>query len=155
MDASAPAPVVDRNLHHYSMQAFLNAIDLDSLSLSRRSASAARALRPEGGQSNISALDKDPMPGRNRKDTVILAFLSTLAAPVCLAQCRVSHKPEEARLVPSPNVSRVSRWHLSMRDTSRDRSDILTWAMILLPTNKQSCHSAPHHPQQVLPARRG
>ncbi len=31
VDASAPAPVVDRNLHPYSMQAFLNAIHLDGL----------------------------------------------------------------------------------------------------------------------------
>ena len=35
-DASAPAPVVDRDLHPYSVQAFLNAIHLDDLSASRR-----------------------------------------------------------------------------------------------------------------------
>jgi len=34
-DASAPAPVVDRDLHPYSIQAFLNAIHLDDLSASR------------------------------------------------------------------------------------------------------------------------
>src|ERR1700722_7240366 len=36
-DASAPAPVVDRDLHPYSIQAFLNAIHLDDLSATRRS----------------------------------------------------------------------------------------------------------------------
>jgi hypothetical protein len=35
-DASAPAPVVDRDLHPYSIQAFLNAIHLDDLSANRR-----------------------------------------------------------------------------------------------------------------------
>jgi hypothetical protein len=34
-DASAPAPVVDRDLHPYSIRVFLNAIHLDDLSASR------------------------------------------------------------------------------------------------------------------------
>jgi hypothetical protein len=36
-DASAPTPVVNRDLHPYSMQAFLNAIHLDDLSACRTS----------------------------------------------------------------------------------------------------------------------
>jgi len=40
-DASAPAPVVDRDLHPCSIQAVLNAIHLDDLSATRGSAPCA------------------------------------------------------------------------------------------------------------------
>jgi hypothetical protein len=44
-DASAPAPVVDRDLHPYSIQAFLIAIHFDDLSASRRSGALVRITR--------------------------------------------------------------------------------------------------------------
>jgi hypothetical protein len=47
-DASAPAPVVDRDLQPYSMRAFLNGIHLDDLSLALIGNASAYEGRGEG-----------------------------------------------------------------------------------------------------------